>query len=214
MATEKQAKVAETKAKAKVKKRDRERTKGRILKAVGKVIEKYGTKKVGVNLIAREADVNKVLIYRYFGGVDGLMEQYVKTGEYTSTSSHEYIDSMEKPAPEDRAKAWTGVLTTALKDLRERKATRDLIRWEIGLGKAVLSDVRNDSGARMIEKVGPLPNYEDTNALIALMMAAIYHITVSADFRDKMMDVDLQSDEGFKRIEKVIVDIVTALDKE
>lgn len=213
MATEKQAKVADTKAKAKVKKRDRERTKGRILKAVGKVIEKYGTKKVGVNLIAREADVNKVLIYRYFGGVDGLMEQYVKTGEYTSTSSHDNIENMEKPAPEDRAKAWTNVLTTSLKDLRERKATRDLIRWEIGLGKAVLADVRNDTGAKMVEKLGNLPNYEDTSALVALMMAGIYHITVSADFRDKMMDVDLQSDAGFKRIEKVIGDIVEALDK-
>lgn len=213
MATEKQAKVAETKAKAKVKKRDRERTKGRILKAVGKVIEKYGTKKVGVNLIAREADVNKVLIYRYFGGVDGLMEQYVKTGEYTSTSSHEKIENMERPAPEDRAKVWTNVLTTSLNDLRERKATRDLIRWEIGLGKAVLADVRNDTGAKMVEKVGKLPNYDDTNALLALLIGGIYHLTVSADFRDKMMDVNLQSDEGFKRIEKVIVDIVEALDR-
>ncbi|GHB52742.1 TetR/AcrR family transcriptional regulator [Persicitalea jodogahamensis] len=213
MATEKQAKVAETKAKAKVKKRDRERTKSRILKAVGKVIEKYGTKKVGVNLIAREADVNKVLIYRYFGGVDGLMEQYVKTGEYTSTSSHKYIDNMEKPAPDKRSKVWTDVLTTAMNDLRERKATRDLVRWEIGLGKAVLTDVRNDTGARMIEKVGSLPNYEDTNALVALLMGGIYHVTVSADYRDKMMDVDLQSDEGFKRIEKVVGDIFEALDK-
>ncbi len=213
MATEKQAKVAETKAKAKVKKRDRERTKGRILKAVGKVIEKYGTKKVGVNLIAREADVNKVLIYRYFGGVDGLMEQYVKAGEYTSTSSHEFIDGLEKPAPDKRAKVWTDLLTTAMKDLRERKATRDLIRWEIGLGKAVLTDVRNDTGARMIEKVGALPNYKDTNALVALLMGGIYHVAVSADYRDKMMDVDLQSEEGFKRLETVVGDIIEALDK-
>ena len=205
--------ATETKTRAKTKKRDRERTKGKILKAVGKVIEKYGTKKVGVNLIAREADVNKVLIYRYFGGVDGLMEQYVKTGEYTSMSNHDYIENMETPAPEDRAKTWADILTTAMKDLRERKATRDLIRWEIGIGKAVLSDVRNDTGAKMVEKVGSLPNYDDTNALIALMMAGIYHLTVSADYRDKMMDVNLQSEEGWKRVEKVVKDIVMCLDK-
>ncbi len=95
----------------KVKKRDRERTKGKILKAVGEVIEKYGTEKVGVNLIAREAGVNKVLIYRYFGGVDGLMEQYVKTGQYTSTTSLEYIENLPVPAPEDRAKVWAEVLS-------------------------------------------------------------------------------------------------------
>ncbi len=141
------------------------------------------------------------------------MEQYVKTGEYTSTSSHDNIEKMESPAPEDRAKAWSQILITSLNDLRERKATRDLIRWEIGLGKAVLADVRNDTGAKLVAKLGNLPNYEDTSALLALLMAGIYHITVSADFRDKMMDVDLQSDEGFKRIEKVIGDIVAALDK-
>lgn len=198
---------------AKVKKRDRERTKGKILKAVGEVIEQYGTEKVGVNLIARQAGVNKVLIYRYFGGVDGLMEQYVKTGQYTSTSSHEYIDNLPPTAPEDRAKVWAQILTTSMKDLRERKATRDLIRWEIGAGKPVLSDARNDVGSRMLEKVGSLPNYPDTDALVAVLLSGIYHLTVSADYRDKMMDVDLQTQEGWDRIEKTINDIVLALDK-
>ncbi len=198
---------------AKVKKRDRERTKGKILKAVGEVIEQHGTEKVGVNLIARHAGVNKVLIYRYFGGVDGLMEQYVKTGQYTSTSSHEFIDKLEVPAPEDRAKVWTEILITALRDLRKRKATRDLIRWEIGAGKPVLSDARNDVGSRMLEKVGFLPNYPDTDALLALLTGGIYHLTVSADYRDKMMEVDLQSEEGWKRIEKVVRDVLAALDK-
>lgn len=205
--------VTEAKAKAKVKKRDRERTKGKILKSVGKVIEKYGTEKVGVNLIAREAGVNKVLIYRYFGGVDGLMEQYVKTGEYTSTSSYDYIDSMETPAPEKRAEAWAKVLTTAIHDLRSRKSTRELIRWEIGVGKPVLSDARNDVGAKMVEKIGDIPGYPDTNALVAVLMAGIYHLTVSADYRDKTMNVDLQSEEGWERIEKVVVDTVMCLNK-
>lgn len=198
---------------SKVKKRDRERTKSKILKAVGEVIEQHGTEKVGVNLIARHAGVNKVLIYRYFGGVDGLMEQYVKTGQYTSTSSNEFIDNLQVPAPEDRGKVWKEILTTAMRDLRKRKATRDLIRWEIGAGKPVLSDARNDVGSRMYEKVGPLPNYPDTDALIALLVGGIYHLTVSADYRDKMMEVDLQSEDDWKRIEKVVQDILTALDK-
>ncbi len=198
---------------AKVKKRDRERTKNKILKAVGEVIEQHGTEKVGVNLIARQAGVNKVLIYRYFGGVDGLMEQYVKIGQYTSNSSNEFIDNLEAPSPENRAKVWTDILTTALSDLRKRKATRDLIRWELGAGKPVLSDARNDVGSRMIEKVGPLPNYPNTNALLALLIGGIYHLTVSADYRDKMMEVDLQSEEGWNQIEKAVKDIVMALDK-
>jgi AcrR family transcriptional regulator len=198
---------------AKVKKRDRERTKGKILKAVGEVIEKYGTEKVGVNLIAREAGVNKVLIYRYFGGVDGLMEQYVKTGQYTSTTSLDYIENLAVPAPEDRAKVWIEVLTKGLHDLRERKATRDLIRWEIGAGKPVMTDARNDSSVKMLEKIGELPNYPNTNPMLAIVIGGLYHLAVSADYRDKFVNVDLQSDEEWQRIEQTMKDIIMALDK-
>lgn len=196
----------------KVKIRDKERTKVKILKAVGEVIEQHGTDKVGINLIARAAGVNKVLIYRYFGGVEGVMEQYVKTGEYTSTSSLEFIDNIEIPSQENRGKAWSGILLAAMDDLRERKATRDLIRWEIGAGKPVLANVRNEVANRMMEKVGQFKNYPDTGALITLVMSGIYYLTVSSDFRDEIMDVNLKSEEGWQRIEKVIENLFAGID--
>ncbi|CAG5009447.1 hypothetical protein DYBT9275_04501 [Dyadobacter sp. CECT 9275] len=197
----------------KVKKRDRERTKGKILKAVGEVIEQHGTEKVGVNLIARTAGVNKVLIYRYFESVDGLMEQYVKSGEYTSTAGDEFIDSLEYVEPKDRPAALTSIMHTFLHDLRERKATRDLLRWEIGTGKSMLSDARNTVATRTLDKIGTLPNFEDTSALIAFISAGIYYTTISADYRDKMVDVDLHSNDGWKRIENVIERIITDIGK-
>lgn len=195
----------------KVKKRDRERTKGKILKAVGEVIEQHGTEKVGVNLIARTAGVNKVLIYRYFESVDGLMEQYIKSGEYTSTMGDEYIDNMTTVPPEERGQVLTKLMQTFLTDLRERKATRDLLRWEIGTGKSMLSDARNQIATRIVEKVGELPNFKDTSALLAFLSAGIYYMTISTDYREKMIDVDLHSDEGWKRIENVIERIIATI---
>ena len=195
----------------KVKKRDRERTKGKILKAVGEVIEQHGTEKVGVNLIARTAGVNKVLIYRYFESVDGLMEQYVKSGEYTSTMGDEYIDNMNIVPPEERSQVLSELMQTFLTDLRERKATRDLLRWEIGTGKSMLSDARNQIATRIVEKVGELPNFKDTSALMAFLTAGIYYMTIATDYREKMIDVDLHSDEGWKRIENVIHRIIATI---
>lgn len=193
----------------KVKKRDRERTKSKILKAVGEVIEQHGTEKVGVNLIARTAGVNKVLIYRYFESVDGLMEQYVRSGEYTSTLSTDYIDNIPELTPDERQKALTSLMHTFTNDLRQRKATRDLLRWEIGTGKSMLSDARNQIATRILSKIGDLPYYNDTSALIAFISAGIYFLTISSDYREKMLDVDLQSDEGWKRIERVIDSIIS-----
>jgi AcrR family transcriptional regulator len=160
----------------KIKKRDRERTKGKILKAVGEVIEQFGTDKVGVNLIARTAGVNKVLIYRYFESVDGLMEQYVKSGEYASTAAEDYAESIGTLPPEQRNQAMTDLMVTFLRDLRERKATRDLLRWEIGTGKSILSETKNVVANRLLEKIGTLPNFEDTSGLMAFLSAGIYYL--------------------------------------
>ncbi|NIJ55954.1 TetR/AcrR family transcriptional regulator [Dyadobacter arcticus] len=193
----------------KIKKRDRERTKSKILKAVGEVIEQHGTEKVGVNLIARTAGVNKVLIYRYFESVDGLMEQYVRSGEYTSTTSTDYIDNIPTLTPDQRGNALNSLMQTFMHDLRERKATRDLLRWEIGTGKSMLSDARNQVATRILTKIGDLPHYNDTNALVAFLTAGIYFMTISADYREKMIDVDLQTEEGWKRIDRLIERIIT-----
>lgn len=197
----------------KVKKRDRERTKGKILKAVGEVIEQFGTDKVGVNLIARTAGVNKVLIYRYFESVDGLMEQYVKSGEYASTAAEDYAEGIGTLPPEERNKAMTDLMITFLRDLRDRKATRDLLRWEIGTGKSILSETKNVVANRLLEKIGTLPNFEDTSGLMAFLSAGIYYLVMVEDYRPKMIDVDLSTDDGWKRIENIIERIVSDIGK-
>ena len=53
--------------------RDRERTKARIIDAVSGLLTRSGFRAVGVNAVAEAAGVDKVLIYRYFGGLAGLL---------------------------------------------------------------------------------------------------------------------------------------------
>jgi hypothetical protein len=149
-----------------------------------------------------------VLIYRYFNSVDGLMEQYVTSGEYTSTMGEDYIENIPSVAGMERVKSLTSLMLTFLNDLRSRKATRDLLRWEIGTGKSMLSDARNEVARRILKKIGDLPEYPDTSALMTFITAGIYYMTISADYREKMIDVDLHSDEGWKRIENVIETII------
>ncbi len=62
--------------------RDREATAERILAAVGEVLARDGFVKLGVNAIARQAGVDKVLIYRYFGGLDELLRAWGDSGRF------------------------------------------------------------------------------------------------------------------------------------
>lgn len=73
---------AKKKAKAPRLMRDRAVTEKQILAAVGDVLARDGFGGIGVNAIAAEAGVDKVLIYRYFGGLPELLAAWGASGRF------------------------------------------------------------------------------------------------------------------------------------
>ena len=73
--------------------KNREQTEEKILEAVGSIIENQGFEKVGINAIAMEAGVSKMLIYRYFGGVEELIAQYLIQKDYWANTDAAIIKS-------------------------------------------------------------------------------------------------------------------------
>ncbi|MEJ5055842.1 TetR/AcrR family transcriptional regulator [Sphingobacterium sp. MYb382] len=62
--------------------RNKIRTQQRLIAAVGEIIHTKGYMFLGVNSIARQADLDKKLIYRYFGSFDGLIVEYLLDQDY------------------------------------------------------------------------------------------------------------------------------------
>lgn len=62
--------------------RDRGATEARILGAVGEVLARDGFGGIGVNAVARQAGVDKVLLYRYFGGLPELLATWGRSGRF------------------------------------------------------------------------------------------------------------------------------------
>lgn len=62
--------------------RDRDATEQRMLKAVGEMIRRDGFEKLGVNAVAAHCGVSKILIYRYFGSLDGLLAAYIRQHDF------------------------------------------------------------------------------------------------------------------------------------
>ena len=54
-------------------KKGRLQTEQKILQALGQVLLEQGFPAVGINAVARQAGCDKVLIYRYFNGLEGLL---------------------------------------------------------------------------------------------------------------------------------------------
>ena len=59
----------------------RRRTEARLVKAVGTLIQREGVAALGVRAVAREAGVDKVLIYRYFDDFEGLLRFFATSAD-------------------------------------------------------------------------------------------------------------------------------------
>jgi AcrR family transcriptional regulator len=111
--------------------RDRAATEKLILAAVGEVLARDGFGGIGVNAIAKHAGVDKVLIYRYFGGLPELLKAWGDSGrfwpdlaELLGPEPHEFL---ALPAPERFARFFEHFID----GLRARPLTLEILAAEV-----------------------------------------------------------------------------------
>jgi len=188
--------------------RNKEVTKERLIKAVGKVMAEVGFQQLGVNLVAREAGVDKKLIYRYFNGLEGLVAAYGKTIEYWPSA-----EELLGPDKESIAQMAPHVLMSLffkryMRAILNRPYTLEILAWEAiernELTKA-LEGVRAKSALEFFELMeNDPPEGVDLTALVIIMAGAVNFLAVRSRIHSTLGGVDLQSEEGWARIEKTI----------
>ena len=187
----------------------------RILRATGEVIAERGTEKAGINSVAEKAQVNKVLIYRYFGGWNGLLEAYVQRGFFLSMFNEKFVDTLPANiAPEDRSKVWSEYMLGLTREFRSRKSSQDLVRWEMSNGETELArriaQFRSESHLKILQKLAPYPEY-DPAAITAIILMGLTYLTLLGDTGNQIIDINLQSEEGWSRLEKAVKCIFSSL---
>jgi AcrR family transcriptional regulator len=197
--------------------RDAEKTRERILAAVGEVLAAEGFPGVGVNAIARAAGVDKVLIYRYFGGLPQLLEAYARTGDvWPSLDEIFQRASREVEGGEPSALA-TALFVAHLRALEERPLTQELMRWELLERNEVveaLARAREEQGLELLERIpasAQPPADVDLSAVIALVMSGLTYLLLRRKTADVYMGVRLDGPEGWARIERAVGRICRAL---
>lgn len=193
-------------------KRNKEETKDRIIGAVGKLLAEAGFQKLGVNAVAREAGVDKVLIYRYFGGMPELLRAFGLSGDFWPTVEELTGGDLEglrkKPMPQAAAM----VLRNFSRALRARPLTREILAWEAVERNElteVLEKVREDSSVRLLEEIVPAAEQSgvDIAAITALLGAAIMYLVVRSRHVKVFNAVDIDTEEGWSRLEAAVAAI-------
>jgi AcrR family transcriptional regulator len=194
--------------------RNSEATQERILRSVGRLLARRGFLRFGVNAVAREARVDKVLIYRYFGGLPQLLDAFADRGDFWPTVE-EFVG-----APADVTSRWTAAdwsiaaLRGLLRGLRSRPTTQEVLRWELAVSNELtekLADIRERRGIEMLRRVPldpKLPHTADVPAVAALLSAGIIYLILRSKTATAWLGVPLDTDEGWARIERAVETIV------
>ena len=179
--------------------KNREQTEEKILEAVGSIIENQGFEKVGINAIATEAGVSKMLIYRYFGGVEELIAQYLIQKDYWANTDAAIIN------PEAVGDSIKSMFRRQVEQLRNDITLRRLYRWELFTDNQNIRQLRNrreENGCRLIKMVSALTGCPDEQvaALASILSASISYLALLEDQCQSYNGICLQTDEGWNQL--------------
>lgn len=176
--------------------------------AAERILLAEGWTGLNVNTLAAEAGFDRKLIYRYFNGVDGVVERLAGRldlwlGE-TLAAHPPMATSSYRAFASDMLRAYLGALRANPLILR-------LLAWELSQDTPLLRRMQAARSAVFQRWTAsrrpnlPLPTGVDVVALNAVFLAAIQHLALAATARGRFAGVSLD-DPGWLRIE-------TALDR-
>ena len=194
--------------------RDRETTRKRLIKSVGTVLAREGFGALGINSVAKEAGVDKVLIYRYFGGMPELLRAYGQAGDFWPTFEEMTGGNAEALFGLPAGQAAARVLRNYLHALQRRPITLEILAWETVERNeltAVLETVREESALQLLKAAPSVSAGGDLAAVTALIGGAINYLLVRSRSIRWFNGVDLKSEAGWQRLEEAITAMCTGV---
>lgn len=189
--------------------KSREQTECKILEAVASIVESDGFEKLGINTIALKANVSKMLIYRYFGGLEELVARFIMQKDYWANTDTLILN------PHSVGDSIKSMFRNQIEQLRNDVTLRRLCRWELSCHNASidrLRDKREENGCNLIKVVSRLTGCSNSEvaSLASILSASISYLTLIVDQCPTYNGIALQTDKGWEQIAQgvdMIVDL-------
>jgi AcrR family transcriptional regulator len=195
--------------------RDKERTKIKLLNAVGSILKKDGFTGLTVSNVGKKAGVHRKLIYEYFGTMENLVKDYLTSKDYWKISLDQ-IDQIIKDSKQDFGKQTAyALLENQFDALMTNEEMRKIIHW--GLSEDLnplreLNKERERLGEELFVRITDdhFKNKDkNIRAIEGLLIGGIYYLTLQAKMSgETMCGIDINKDEGREEIKKTLKQII------
>ena len=189
--------------------RDKETTKLRLISAIGTLLAREGFDALGVNAVAEEAGVDKVLIYRYFGGMDELLAAFGRSADFWPSISEVLGEDPTELLKHPLAERWSIGLNRYAKALRQRPVTKEILAWELIEQNDLIQILRQAREQWFEELMTHFP--DDPDAIngdlvgtVLLIVGAIHYFVVLGRLQTDFSGIEVGTEEGWDQIDQLI----------
>ncbi|CCH00751.1 transcriptional regulator, TetR family [Fibrella aestuarina BUZ 2] len=188
--------------------RDRQQTEQRLIDAVHELITTEGFDQVRINRLAQQAKVNKILIYRYFGGLSGLIEAYY--AKYMPVSTDPLIDrsQLDGLSPEAFLKLCCDYLLNEFRELKTNSPAQqilknDLLAYQPGAINPLMAG-KEEQIQSLVDTMSRLVHPAHGRPLLAILVSAMTMLTFLAQDKRTLLGISLGDEKGWDQIERAV----------
>jgi AcrR family transcriptional regulator len=194
--------------------RNKERTKLKILNAVGEILKRDGYTGLRINKIVALAKVDRKTLYEYFGNVDNLIETYIRNKDYYM-AYHDQAEALAKEYTSKKANELTQkLLLKQLETFSLDEEMQKILLWHMSEINPLLYEINEER-----ERIGSIfmnlctPQFEDTpvhiRGRIALIIGGIYFLVLySKNTKGEFCQLDLNTEQGMESIRISIAQMI------
>ena len=182
---------------------DREATENKLIVAIGQMIEENGFEKIGINAVATKSEVSKILIYRYFGSIDGLLTAYIRKNDFWLNFPNKFPEKEGIPA------FLKSVFHKMVMQLRTNSVLRRLYRWELSSNNNIIEVVRRQrevAGNDIIANISEIMMCQPKSlaAIATIITSSITYLAMLEDNCNIYNGIRIDQETGWKQITDAI----------
>mgnify|MGYP003574937648 CR=1 FL=1 len=200
--------------------RNKERTKQRMIEAVGEVLKEKGYPGLTINNIVNKAKVDRKLVAHYFGDINNLIEEYLNKRDYWMSKVAPKIQSIVEKAENFGQNEIVSILHTLYDEISKSADLQRILSWEISERHDKLRELADNREALGTELFNITDkDFKGTNinlrAILALQIAGIYYLILHASVNGSTFcGIDVNTADGQKSIKEALVTVVDLVYKD
>lgn len=189
--------------------KNRQVTEANLIKSVSELVEESGFEGLGINAVAMKAGVSKMLIYRYFDSLDGLIAAYIRQHDY-------WLNFNEQIPDKEHVGAFIkDMFSKQIAALRSNYTLKRLYRWELTSDNRFVKELREkreSKGLWLVDVVSKLTGHpqKETAAMASVLSASISYLVLLEENCPVYNGLKLQEESGWTQLEEginILVDL-------